>query len=118
MAWEPALFPGFTSGDRPRVRSSRPLAGGRSCTLGSHVGCCHRTHDRGNDGRGNAFLRSGALSRRAVRLTREREFPKIVAIADIAVEERAFRKGRLKRCRYLDGNIDVFVDTASDECHG
>ena len=89
MARQPPVLSGFAPGDRPRARSRRPLACNRSRPLGSHTRPRDRPNDRGDDDSRNTILRSGALSRRTVRLTRQRHLPKIIPIADIDVEERA-----------------------------
>ena len=85
-------FAGLAAGNRSRAGTSWALADNRARTLGSHARAGDRAHDCRNVGGRAAVLRSDAVSCRKVRLARQREFPKVVAIANKAVEERSFRK--------------------------
>ncbi len=66
VARQPAVFPGFAAGDRPRAQLARPVAGDRACALGSHAWPRHwPSNCRHDDGR-FAVLRSGAVRGRAL----------------------------------------------------
>src|SRR5262249_30339749 len=67
---QPAVFPRFAAGDRPRAGTERPMARLRPRPLGIDAWACDRAAPgRDDDGRA-AVLRSRALRRRAVRAMR------------------------------------------------